>query len=257
MQTVRNYQGTSLDVSLQDQTTAPIIVKFNNVTNQTTLSAEALKGSYDIVVTSATGISVGSYMIIFDTISVRYLTAYATAVVGTTITLDSPLDSTYPAGAAVDVSITNMNVDGSVTPQVFGIRGTGTPTGIEATVDITTLIFHCITASAVDLTTFGDITKLTKGLVFRRRNGVTQNVFNVKDNGELAGIMYDWTPLVASILSQGVNGFIGRLTFAGQNEIGVALRLPLGDDIEFLIQDDLTGITILEVMAEGHVVEGN
>ena len=55
--------------------------------------------------------------------------------------------------------------------------------------------------------------------------------------------------------AQGVDGFTARMTFAGQNKVGVAIRLPIGEDLEFIIQDDLTNIVTYEVVAEGHIVD--
>lgn len=243
------------DVQLQDQTTPTLITKFNKVTNSTTLAEIPIVGQRDIVVTSATGISIGSYIIIFDPLCERFSFYYATAVDGVTITLDSPIDFACSVGSYVDIAITNLNVNGSITPQVFGLRGLGTPSGADVTVDITRLIFHGLTTSAVDLSKFANITALINGIVLRKRDGSIYNIFNVKSNGELAGIMYDFTVTTATNPSQGVDGFTGRMTFSGQEKMGVAIRLPVGDDLEIIIQDDLTGITLFEIIAEGHVVE--
>ena len=137
----------------------------------------------------------------------------------------------------------------------------GAPPGVDLDVDITRLIFKCTCTSAVDLTTFANFTRLVNGLVLRRRNAVYENIFNVKDNGELAGIMYDFDVAAATNPQQGIDGFTGRLTFAGSSKIGVAIRLPVGDDLQFLIQDDLLTaqstetITLFEIVAEGHLVE--
>ena len=55
--------------------------------------------------------------------------------------------------------------------------------------------------------------------------------------------------------------FTARLTFAGMDKIGVAKRLPIGDDYEVTVQDDLLAaqsgrqILLLEIISEGHVTE--
>jgi hypothetical protein len=149
-----------------------------------------------------------------------------------------------------------MNVDGSSTVQTFGLRGTGAPPGVQVTALATRIIFQCITAAAVNLTTFGDIVGgLARGLVLRKRNGNLENIFNVKTNGEIDGISLDWTPYVATNPAQGVDGFSARLTFGGLDKIGSVIELPLGEDLEFLVQDNLTGLTKLEIVAEGHLAE--
>lgn len=250
--------GQALDVALQDQTTDPIIAYFNQVHNSTTLAVAVPDVSTDpriIVVASATGIVIGSYIILFDPASTRFSTFFVTAVNGVNITLDTPVDFEYPIGTSVDVAIVDMSVNGSVTPQVFGLRGTGAPPGIELSFDVTRIIISCIAASPVDLSLFADITALTNGLMMRSRNARTKNIFNVKDNREMAGIMFDFAVTSALNPAQGEDGFIGRLTFGGQNKLGVVIRLPIGDDLEVWVQDNLTAITDFRIIAEGHIVE--
>lgn len=243
-------------VNLQDQTTRSLILNFNKVTNSTTLSVPAVKGAYTITLTSTTGFASGTYVILFDPSSMNFSFYKQIGVaVGNVITLDTPLDYAYPAGTNVDAATTNMNVNGAVTPQIFGLRGVGTPPGVDVTVDITRILFYCIAASAVDLSTFADIAALTRGLVLRKRNSVVENIFNVKSNAELAGLMFDFSVSAATNPVQGEDGFFARLTFAGQEKIGVAIRLPVGEDLEFIIQDDLSAITSLQVIAEGHLIQ--
>lgn len=245
-----------LDVNIQDQFTDAVIANFNRVTNSTALTNVVAINDLDIVVDDATGASAGSYIILFHPASVRFSVFTALNVVSTTITLDTPIDFAYPAGTFVDIATTNLAVDGSSTTQTFGLRGTGTPIGISLSVDITRIIFTCITAAAVDLSKFGDIaTGIDNGLVLRKRDGTFHNIFNVKTNGDLSNIMFDWVVHDAQNLQQGQHGFIGRLTFAGQNKVGVTIRLALGEDLEFLVQDALQTITSLKVIAEGHIVE--
>ena len=250
--------GQALDVALQDQTTDAIIVYFNQVHDSTALAVAVPDITTDpriIVVDSATGIIVGSYIILFDPTSVRFSTFFVTAVNGVNITLDSPIDFEYPIGTSVDVAIVDMSVNGSVTPQVFGLRGVGTPPGIEVSFDVTRIIFTCIAASPVSLSLFADLSALTNGLLLRSRNARIKNIFNVKDNREIQGLMFDFTPSVATNPAQGEDGFVSRLTFAGQNKIGVAIRLPIGEDLEIWVQDNLLGITSFRIRAEGHIVE--
>jgi hypothetical protein len=239
----------------QDQSSDAVIVNFNKVTNSTTLNGAVDIDDRTIIVTSATGISVGSYIILFDPASVRFSTFYATVVVGTTITLDSPIDFAYPDGTFIDVAITDLSVNGAVTPQIFGIRGIGSPPGVELTFDLTRIIFEMTTDSPVDLASFGDLARLTNGLLLRTRNGRYKNIFNVKDNAEISGIMYDWTPFTATNPAQGVDGFVSRLTFGSPSKIGVVIRLAIGEDLEVHVQDDLSGITSFKMWAEGHITE--
>lgn len=261
---VTNGYDGGLDVNIQDQTTRPIIAKFNRVTNSTTLATNANREDTTITVTSSTGIVVGSYIILFNPDAVKFGFATVTDIGGAPdIVLDTPLDFAFTAGTFVDVSITDLStaIGSLASPITFGLRGTGAPPGIDLDVDITRIIFTCVASSPVDLTTFCNLLRLVNGLVLRRRNDVYENIFNVKDNGELAGILYDFDVSTATNPAQGEDGFVARLTFAGSSKIGVAIRLPIGDDLELLVQDDLvtaqsgSTITLLEVVAEGHIVE--
>jgi len=241
-------------VNLQDQTTRAIFVKFNEVSNSTDLDIPAVKGAYTIKPTDTTGFVDGRYIILFDPDSENFsfYTQIGAPAVGV-VTLDCPIDFSYPAGAFVDTAITDMSVNGSGVPRVFGLRGVGAPPGVNIKVDITNIIFQCITASPISLVELGDITKLTRGLVLRKRNNIIENIFNIKTNAEIASIM-SFTPYAATNPQQGTDGFISKLTFTGQENVGVAPRLPIGDDLELLNQDNLTAITSLNAMAIGHIV---
>lgn len=241
-------------VNLQDQTTRPLIIKFNQVTNSTTLSVAAVMSEYEITVASTTGFVAGKYIILFDLVSKNFsFYTQVGAPVGNVITLDSPIDFAYPIGTNADVANTDMAVDGSGTPEIFGLRGLGAPPGVDIVVDITKIIIQCETATATTLPEFGDLTKLARGLLLRRRDGTTENIFNVKSNNEISGIM-EFEPVVTATPGQGIDGFRAELTFAGQGNVGVAIRLPVGEDLESLVQDLLTGLTLLGMTAEGHIV---
>ncbi len=244
-----------MDVALQDQATDPVIVYFNQVHNSTTLADPAVLDAATITVVSATGIAVGTYLILFDPASVRFSTFFVVGVAGPVITLDSHLDFAYPAGSYVDAAVVDLSVNGAVTPQIFGLRGVGAPQGVDLSFDVTRLILQCVTDSPVTFGLFGDLAALTNGLLLRSRNARFKNVLNFKTNDDIAVAMYDFTVYQATNPSQGVDGFVGRLTFAGQNKIGVVIRLPISEDLEFHVQDDLSGLTRLRIIAEGHIVE--
>lgn len=251
--TIRMNVGESIDVNVQDQHSPTIIAKMSFVQAETTLSVAAAIDDTTITVTSSAGLGEGKYISIFDIISNRFYVGYAILVVGNVITLDTPLDFAYPSGSFFTSGISNMNVDGSVTKQIFGLRNTTETIGI--TMDITRIVFSCLTDGANDLSTFGDIADgLAKGIVLRKIDGAFRNIFNVKANGEIKGIMYDLDILSATNPSQGQNGFAGRLTFAGQSKIGVTVRLAPGEDLNLIIQDDLSSIQKLEITVEGHEV---
>ncbi len=253
-----------LDVNSQDQTTDDVIVKFNKVSNSTTLSTAGSIDDRTLTLTSVAGEAAGKYIILFDPSGKRFSTFHQVgAATGNIINIDGPLDFDYPAGTFVDLSDTNMAVDGSSTPQIFGLRGTGEPSGISIDFDMTRIMFSGLTETPVDLSKFGDLDALANGLQFRQRNSRYRNSFNVKTNREIDAICgLDFKPYSATNPAQGQDGFTSRLTYAGMHKIGVAKRLPIGTDFESIVQDNLQAaqsglrqLTLLEIWAEGHIVE--
>lgn len=246
--------GYSLDTYTQDQSTPTIIAHFTNTVAQTTTASPTAINDTTIEVTSATGLIVGQHFTLFNPTEGRFYFSQILEIVSTTITVDTPLDFAYPSGTFVDAGSDNLAVNGASTTQIFGIRGSGTPSGVDVEFDCTRILIQCKAPTAVDLSKFGDLDALTKGVVLRRRDGTYRNIFNVKDNGEIANVCFDFNTTAATNPQQGQDGFTSRITFAGQNKMGVTLRIGAGEDLEFLVQDDLSGLTTLHILAEGHTV---
>lgn len=244
----------SLPVTLQDQTTPTLIVPLSQIANTTTVLNIGTIDTNTIDVTVTTGFVDGTFIVIADLVNNRYYTGEQVgAIAGNTVTLDTPLDFAYAAGAAITNGNINMNVDGSVTRQIFGLRVSDP--GLPLTVDVTRLMFECTTTNAVDLSKFGDIVGgLTNGIVLRKRDGTFNNIFNAKTNSRLKGIMLDFDIQSKANPVQGQDGFSGRLTFGGQSKMGVVVRVGPDEDIECIIQDDLTDLLTFTIIAEGSAV---
>lgn len=247
--------NSALDVNVQDQTTAPLILPLAQQLGLAYLTAEAVVDAYTVVVDDITGASVGGHFRIIDATANRYYFGTILNITTLTLTLDTPIDYAYANGSEVTYSNINMAVNGSVTPVQFNLR-TGSPS-IPSDVDITRIIMVAQCSSAVDLNKFGDLPALTRGMLFRVENETIHNIFNAKSNAALAGMAYDWTPYVASNPGQGIHGFSWRLTFGGQSKIGVVLRVESDGQVQMMIQDDLTGLVSLFCVVEGHIVEAN
>jgi len=244
--------GYSLDVTLQDQHTPLVVVPFTNKFGGSVTTAPIAIDEVVIPVASLDGAIVGSNMTLFDPVSVRYSQFKIVAINTLDVTVDRLIDFAFPAGSYIDYGSDNLAVNGSVTPVVFGIRNpSGAPADIVLTLDVTRIVFSVKTASAVDLSKFGDLSALTNGLLLRQKNGDIYNIFNVKTNSELAGVSYDWKPYAATNPSQGQDGYVCRLTWASQGKMGAVVRLPIGEDLELIVQDNLLGITDFVVTAEG------
>ena len=246
-------------VILQDQTSPPVDLFFTQpIGVPTALTNAVLIDATSITVDSVADISVGNYIGIFSGASAEgrfYFGEVLTLPGGNVVTLDTPLDFAFDAGDNVISQTREMNVNGSVTPQTFSVTNGTTQSVLE--IDITRIMFSMILTSAGDDGKFGNIAKLTKGLVFRRTDGDTRNTFNVKTNGELRSLCFDLTYPIRSG-GGGQFGLGARYTFAGQDKHGVALRLKPGDSLDIIIQDDLSSgapdIEEFRMVAPGHIV---
>jgi hypothetical protein len=218
------------------------------------LSAEAVVDAYTVSLVSATGFAVGQHFRIINPTVDRYYFGTILSITDLVIGLDNPIDYPYAIGAECTGSNKNMNVNGSVTPVIFTLR-TGAPS-IPSEIDVTRIIISCTASTAVDLNKFGNLAALTRGIVLRRLNGEKFNIFNAKTNLDLANIGYTFTSYQASNPAQAVDGFVFELTFAGQSNIGVTLRIMQDENLEMVIQDDLTGLDSLYAILEGHSVIG-
>lgn len=251
-----NYVGalSNNDVSVQDQSTPLIIASFSKQDVSSVLLVDGVLNEVTITAASIVGFQAGQYLSIFNVDANRFYLGNVIDINGNIITLDTPLDFAYPSGSFITGGQKNMNVDGSVSPVIFGVRNTEEQIGSEF--DITRIIIHCETDSAIDLSKFGDIAGgILNGIVMRKVDGVQRNVFNAKTNGELKSLMYDFDVESASNPNQGQDGFTGRMTFGGQSKMGVVIRLKQGEDLQLLVRDDLTSLDLFEIVCEGHLVE--
>jgi hypothetical protein len=261
----------SVNTRRLNNTDIPIVYFFNQIlVPPTTVAvdvAEITKTTliYDVDVTNGAGCNIGDYFGMFNSDSVANNRAYfgniqAIAIgggVGGTdrITLDTPIDFSFKAGNTAACFTRDLNVDGRKVadggpgPQIFSIQvGPNATQGIE----ITRLMISMYTDGAVDLGSFGNLTSLTNGCVLRRVNGVVHNIYNVKNNGELANITFDYDPYTE--IGQGQDGCKFRNTYNGEDKHDTAIVLEPGDELQWIVQDDLTGLDQFRVLAEGHYV---
>ncbi len=245
--------GESVDVFIQDQTTPALDLYFiQPIGAPTTLAVTGAIDDTSIEVTSDAVFTAGDFIGIFAPPRF-YFGVALTKPGGNILTLDTPLDFAYPAGSNVLAFTRDLDVNGSVTPQVFEVQG---PEGVGAEafeIDITRIMISMTTASTPALNEFGDLAALTNGIVLRRTDSLTRNIWNAKSNLEMLNLAYDLT--FYSAIGTGLDGLGVRYTFAGQDKHGVAVRLGAGESLEMIIQDNLTGLTQFRVLAQGHIVQ--
>ena len=240
------------DVTLQDSTAPIIMVPFSQLITETTLTSVTAKDDYIINVADATSFAVGQLLTIYEVSSNRVFFCTILSISVLAITVDSPLDFEFGIGSFVSVGDTDLAVDGSTTPQIFGVRNP-TNQDIPLAIDVTRIILSILTATTVDLSAFGDISGgLTKGIVLRKVNDRYNNVFNAKTNHGLKLIMFDIDIQVASGSAQ--DGLAGRLTFGGADKLGAVIRLESTEDLQLIVQDDLSSLESFSIIAQGSEV---
>jgi hypothetical protein len=233
-----------------NKTTRSLDFFFGRLDNLTTLAANADPEDVTLTLTDTTGFTAGKTVGVFslDNADGFYLGGQLGAPDGNVITVDTPVDIPLASGSAIAATTINMNVDGSVTPQVFQI-GPVAPAS-TSTVNITRIMGHLLDSSAMDDGKFGGIDALVNGCVLRKTDGIITNLWNVKTNADLALICYDFS--YSDKAPGGQFGANFRNTYASKSGHGVILELLAGEYLEVLIQDDLTGLDDFKMMAQGH-----
>jgi hypothetical protein len=185
--------------------------------------------------------------LLLDVVNNRSFSSPVINVAGDVITVAKPLDAAYPAATTLGrIVTTNMAVDGSVTPQIFSARA-GT---VE--LDIVRVIITMISSTSMDDSKFGGIAALDSGLAFRILNGFSKTIFNFQTNQDIKQFCYDVD--YSSKAPAGSYGFSARITFGGQSKHGVTLRIGADDYLQWIVQEDLTGLDSLKVSLMGHEV---
>lgn len=169
------------------------------------------------------------------------------------VNVDNPLDYAYTTQGGCSERSFQLNIDGSITPVVFSVS----PSNLNKDVkwDITRVMGAITDTVAMDDDKFGGITKLAKGILLRCVNGTVKNIFNAKSNSDIRVHAYDLT--YSDKAPAGSYGLNFRRTFAGQDKNGVVVRLSAErqDELQVLVQDDLTGLSSFTMVAQGHLVE--
>lgn len=238
----------AMPINIQDQHSTAIDFFFRQVLNTITLSSTVTIDTYTCTLVAGHSVTVGDTLVFKE--GTHFFQCQVLVVATNTITVDRPFDFAFTAAATGQRCNVNMAVDGSVTPVIFFI----TPANLSLDIDINAIIFHMEDNTAMDSSTFGGITALTRGVVVRSINGIHKCHFNVKSNGEFGHhcslVEFDQKA------PAGAYGIRAVKTFNGQNNDGVSIRLnsATSDQLQIIIQDNLTGLTEFHAVAHGHVV---
>lgn len=211
-----------------------------------TLSTNGVKGSYTLVMTAGHTFANGDNLLLAYT-NINFI-AKVLNVATNTLTLDTPLDFAYPTvGTVVFEVVTNLNVDGSATPQIFESR-----VGVNSNINIavTEVRFNILDNAAMDDSLFGGITALTRGIVCRvvRADGTYRNFFNAKSNGDMA-LLVDNTNYSTKAPS---GSYSVSFQWKIKDSNGVVVELNPGDAFQIIVQDNLTALISFNAVLIGH-----
>ena len=243
------------DVNVQDQTSRLIDLFLLRELDSATLTVDVAVEDKDITF-STTGYTPLDGDILCLRQDGRWFQAVILAVTPNggdnyTVTVDSPADHVFTViGHEVcSVGSNNLAVDGSTTSVKFFLSP---PANTQW--DIVRMLIYMQDATVGDDGNFAGEGALTNGIVLRREDGDFNNIFNFKTNGDLAGRCFDFE--YAEKAPAGTFGFRARRTFGGQSKNGVVIRLDGDSTDKFaaIVQDDLTGVDIINIVVQGHVV---
>jgi len=261
-----------IPVYLQDQTTDMLDLYFLQAkTSGLLLAVDTAIDSRSITLATGHGLttanSAGHILEIADTLDARFYQGKILAITGDVVVLSPPMSKIFTVADSVagtgnpnmvEDAATGVAIDGSVTPVIFTIQPLPQQSG-----DITRVIMATTSDNASDLQTFGGAPALTVGMTLRAKHqdGTFTNIFTYQDNFDIAIHGFD-TGVFAPKLGNAVNGFIARVTFAGQSKHGVAVRLDgaLNEELQIVILELMdntpSGNISVTFIGEGSELQG-
>lgn len=236
----------AIRAQLQDNQAELVGVKVCRMIATVTLASPVVIGEYTVTLTAGHGSTSGDIFCLKQ--AGRHYQATILSVATDTITLDTPHEYAFTVSALAFRSGDNMALsNGSVDPVIYRISP---PPGAKW--DIYGFSIGITDGTAMDDGKFGGISALTRGLVVRKVDGVYKNIFNVKTNGDFAfrcdEVRY------ATNAPSGVYGISIKKTFSQRHGIVIRLNGDTSDELQFIVQDNLTGLTSMRAAAWGHVV---
>lgn len=217
-----------------------------------TLAVDVNSGDTAIQLVNATGFPAGSVLQINDGQIETTFPIITDLPGGNVLTLDRPLDFGYLTGNQVEIVHTDLRttVGSLAAPVIHKIM----PAPGEIWYINRIIITMTHTVEATD-DKFGGITALTNGIVLRANvNGQFGSFTNWKTNGDIIGDMYD-----VRYSDKAGPSLFGTSARGSFSRIGVSVRLDgnVGDFLDVLVQDDITGQSSFFINAQGYIEDAS
>jgi len=241
-----NTDYNALNVHIRDNEYIGFNLYLCKELGSTTLSAPSVVDTFTVTVTSPTGALAG------DCINIRQggdiFQSLIKNVATNTITFASPMDKVFTAGAEVCFGEWNLNGNGSSTPLIYKVCPPP-----DAKFHIRAISLTMNDTTAMDDSLFGSLPALTNGLIVRRTDGVVSNYFLISNN---AGFyQYGYTTNYPAKVPSGTYGFQARKNLDDINGTVISLDGATNDELQIIVQDNLTGLTEFAMQVHGHIVE--
>ncbi|MCK5025114.1 MAG: hypothetical protein KAS15_00885 [Nanoarchaeota archaeon] len=231
---VKDQYTNSVDLYAHINQAAPLITVNTNLNDES------------IIVNSIAAVNDGDAIFISE--GCKFYQSLVTSTSVLTINLASPLDFAFTTKAAVHIGPWNLAVDGSVTQKIAHIL---VPPGCEF--NILQLTISITDNVVMDSAKFGGILALTNGILFRIKNGFVKNLPLVVNNIGFAeqgcDIRYD------DKAPAGVYGFQAKKNYLKTNGVVLRLKGETHDQLQCIIRDDLTDLTMMNITVNGHMAQ--
>lgn len=239
-----SYPTTPATVELQDMTNPPLDLRMVRETGEITLAVAGVLGAGTITLVALHGVVNG------DVICLKYgdhfYQGFVTNVATNVISLSAPLDYAYPLDSIGHKATDQLAVDGS-TPVTFSLKPSSTSAW-----HITGLLFSLVDNVAMDDSLFGGITALTKGVLIRKKDGNYLNLFNIRSNADFQ--ITCQSTAYADKPPSGLYGFRAYKGFQVQQGIVIEIDGSTADELQVIIQDNLSALSSFKIGVIGHVV---
>lgn len=218
-----------------------------------TLASTTVIDSYTITMTAGHGLTGGEQLYIAWSINneVHFLFAKVLSVATNTLTLDTPVNQTFPVTSYVSVVVHNMNVNGSSTRQSFLAS---IPSWSNLELDIMSLRFIIIDEGAMDDGKFWSLTELTRWVIVRKWSSDWDRHmnWNLKNNGDF-GLKFNNKIYSDKWWPGGTYSMESTIKF--REDFWAVCRLSAWEKLEIIIQDNLTALTSFKAFASFHIVD--
>jgi len=164
-----------------------------------------------------------------------------------TIGIDSPLDYNFSTAGGCSLTSAEMNVNGSINPVSFYLS----PLLLLPSVIwyVAKIIIYIQGSGAMDDGLFGDQPSAEKGVVLRLNDGISKNIMNFKNQGDI--VKKAGTREYSAKAPSGKTSVFGVKHLNGDENHGVMLPIIGKGTFEAIVQDNLLAVDAFYVSISG------